>query len=565
MDRITRSLLESFVLEHELDALDQSKQFEHFINYVIVSKLHRNSFELEDLETGGGGDSAIDGIAIFVNGKLVTDIDEVYDLSEDAGYLDCDIVFVQSKTSSKFEGSEILSFIYGVKDFISEEPKLAHNEELSKFKLIWETIISKSSFMINRLPVCRLYYATTGKWLDDVNLKAVIESGITEINDSRLFYNATFMPYGASEIQRLYHETRNKLSTTINFLSRITLPDIEKIKEAYLGILPYVEFKKLIEDENENLYNIFYDNIRDFQGDNPVNSKIRITLEQKKFELFCLLNNGVTVVATSLTPAGNKFTLRDYQIVNGCQTSHVLHAARNIEGIENINVPVKVIVTEDEDISNEIILATNSQTEVRPEQLEALTQFQKSLERYYDSIKGVGRLYYERRSKQYHATSGIKKTQIISIPIQIKSFASQFLNVPHAVSGYYGTIVKRFSGRLFDHDHKYSPYYASALAYYKLEGLFRGGVIDSKYKKAKFHLLMLARMLAMGIDLPQLNSRSIEQSCETYIKQLNDDGKCLILFNKATSIFDKSGLNIEQKQFKAESETDLLMDTLRNA
>ncbi|WP_446719262.1 AIPR family protein, partial [Herbaspirillum sp. C7C2] len=49
-------------------------------------------------------------------------------------------------------------------------------------------------------------------------------------------------------------------------------------------------------------------------------------------ELFCVLNNRVTIVATSLTPAGNHFTLRDYQIVNGCQTSNVLHGSQTIAG-----------------------------------------------------------------------------------------------------------------------------------------------------------------------------------------------------------------------------------------
>ncbi|MEQ9354104.1 AIPR family protein [Coleofasciculus chthonoplastes] len=564
MDKITRTILENFVTENELECLEQSKQFEYFVNYVVISKLHRSSFELDSLDTGDGGDGSIDGLAIIANSRLITDVQELEDIVNDSGYLDCDIAFIQSKISSRFEGSEIGSFIFGVKDFIADEPKLVQNDNLKKLKEIWEAVISKSSYMIHRRPNCKLYYATTGKWVNDQNLLAVSSSGVREIEDSGLFEYVSFEHYGAIELQKLYHETRNKLSSNITFQNRITLPDIDGVKEAFLGILPFNEFLKLIQDSNESMYNIFYDNVRDFQGDNEVNSKIKRTLSERKYDLFCVLNNGVTIVATSLTPAGNRFTLRDYQVVNGCQTSHVLHQSKGMENIDRVNVPVKVIVTEDEDIKNQITLATNSQTEVKPEQLASLTFFQKKLELYYNSIKGEVELYYERRSQQYHATPGVKKTQIISIPIQIKTFAAAFLNAPHLVSGYYGTIAKRFQGKIFESNHKYAPYYASALCYYRLESLFRNNVIDTKYKKIRFHMIMLARMLSMNsIDIPPLNSSKIDKKSEYFISILNNESEYNILFEKTVNIFKVSGLDLSKRQFKAENETDLLITTLR--
>jgi AIPR protein len=563
MDKITRTLLENFVTENELERLGESKQFEYFVNYVVISKLHRNTFELDSLDTGDGGDGAIDGLAVIVNGRLVADIQELEDIVNESGYLDCDVAFIQSKMSSKFEGSEIGSFIFGVKDFIADEPKLVHNEQMGKLKEIWETVISKSSYMIHRRPNCKLYYTTTGKWVSDKNLKAVISSGRQEIEDSGLFESVVFEPYGAIELQRLYHETRNKLSSTVTFQNRITLPDIDGVKEAFLGILPVKEFLKLIQDSNESMYNIFYDNVRDFQGDNEVNGKIKSTLQEEKFDLFCVLNNGVTLVASSLTPAGNKFTLRDYQVVNGCQTSHVLHQSRTILGIDRVNVPVKVIVTEDEDIKNQITLATNSQTEVKPEQLASLTFFQKKLELFYNSMREQVDLYYERRSQQYHATPGIKKTQVISIPVQIKTFASAFLNAPHLVSGYYGTIARRFQGKIFESNHKYAPYYSSALCYYRIEGLFRSGSIETRYKKLRFHMIMLARMLAMdSITIAPLNSNKIEKKSEDFILILNDEKKCAELFDQVINILEQSKLDLSKRQFKTESETEILIKTL---
>lgn len=317
MDKIAESLVKTFSEQNELDKCDLPTQFEHFANYAVLSKLFRGSFELDDIHTGSGGDCAIDGLFLIINGRLINDVDELNDIAEQAGYLDADIGFIQTKTASSFSGAEIGSFIHGIKDFLSDNPHLVQNDQIKIRKSMWEQLIQKSSLMINRRPVCKMYYVSTGKWVNDQNLKAIIDSGTEEIENTGFFEKVTFEPHGASEIQRLYHETKNKLSSTITFQHRITLPDIEGILESYLGVIPFKEYLKLIQDENQTIHSIFDDNVRDFLSDNPVNRKIKETLTNKKYDLFCLLNNGVTVVATSITPAGNRFTIRDYQVVNG--------------------------------------------------------------------------------------------------------------------------------------------------------------------------------------------------------------------------------------------------------
>jgi hypothetical protein len=559
MDKITGSLLQTFVSQNELEGQSESTRFEHFSNYSVASKLFRGSFELEDIHTGAGGDCSIDGMFIIVNSRIVNDIDELQDIVDGAGHLDADISFIQSKTTSSFSGADIGSFIHGVKDFLSDTPKLVQNTKIQKLKRIWEDIILKSSYMVNRRPHCKLFYVCTGKWVEDQNLKAVIESGNNEIDAIGLFDNVSLEPLGASEVQRLYHETKNKLSATVTFQNRITLPDIKGVSEAYLGVIPFNEYLKLIQDGNHTIHSIFDDNVRDFQGNNSVNKKIKGTLESKDFDLFCVLNNGVTVVSTSITPAGNRFTIRDYQVVNGCQTSHVLHDCQNIEGIEQVNVPIKIIVTENEDIKTNITLATNSQTEVKTEQLEALSVFQKRLELYFNAEKTNIPLFYERRSQQYNSNSGIKRTQIISIPTQIKSFASMFLSSPHLVTGYYGTIVKRFSSKMFNEDHQYSPYYVSALCYFRIEQFFRSGDLNAGYKKARFHIMFIVRLISMGDKLEFFNSNKMDKNCEKFKLELLDEPKALKLFKTAEKIFETSGLDMEKKQYKSESETDLLV------
>jgi AIPR protein len=561
MDQITSSLLETFSEKNDVRNLEQSKQFEHFANYCVVSKVNRSSFDLDDIHTGSGGDSSIDGLCIIANGKIVTEQDELTEIVDGPGHLDLEVVFIQTKTTSSFSGSDIGSFIHGVKDFLADQSKLVQNDRIKSMKELWAKAISMSSFMVNRRPFCKLFYVCTGKWVADQNLQAILDGGRAELEAIGIFDDIAVTPVGANEIQKLFNETKNKLSTTITVQNKITLPDIEGVKEAYLGVLPFQEFVKLIQDENQTIHNIFDDNVRDFQGENAVNKRIKETLVNGKFALFCVLNNGVTVIASSLTPAGNRFTLRDYQIVNGCQTSNVLH---DCQKIDEVSVPIKIIVTESDDIKTEITVATNSQTEVKTEQLEALKAFQKRLELYFSSDKSSIRLYYERRSQQYNSMSGVKRSQIISIPTQIKAFASAFLESPHLVSGYYGTIVKRFKGKIFAEDHKFLPYFLSALCYYRIEQFFRSGEVSVDFKKARFHIIMIVRILGMGSEMAALSSNKLEKACAVLRASLLDDAKAIQLFSAATDIFSKSGIDLNKRQYKSEADTELLRAAAKN-
>ena len=193
-----------------------------------------------------------------------------------------------------------------------------------------------------------------------------------------------------------------------------------------------------------------------------------------------MLNNGITIIANKVTLTGTTAVLTDYQIVNGCQTSHVLYENRNLDGVDDLLIPIKVIGTTDEDIRNNITKATNSQTSIKPEQLEALSDFQKNLETYYSTYGENERLYYERRTGQYRLES-IPKTKIVNIPQQIKSVSAMFLNNPHGVSGNYGAIVKKVGNKIFNVNDKMILYYTSSLAQYKIEKLISAKVIDKKY------------------------------------------------------------------------------------
>lgn len=564
MDRITKSLISELLINQELTSEGDSKDFEKLVNFCIVSNEYSKTFDINLITIGDGGDTGIDGIAIIVNGQLIENKEEIDDLLERNTSLEVNYIFTQSKTSSNFNSGEINTFIFGLKDFFSESPSLVRNAEVEKYAEISDYIYDKAP-RFKENPILKLFYATTGKWVGDQNIMAVITQGIKELEELNLFDKVIFTPLGAKEVANSYRKTKESISTTITFSNRVTLPAINGISEAYIGLLPFEEFKNILVDDEDNLVNVFEDNVRDFQGtNNDVNSGIKKTLNSEDSDLFSVLNNGVTIVASSISPTGDKFTIHDYQIVNGCQTSNVLFNNRNSRYIGKVNIPIKIIATNDDDIKNRITLATNNQTPIKKEQLASLTAFQRSLELYYNSYSGDTRLFYERRSKQYNSDSSVLKTRIITVPYQIKSFSAMFLNNPHQVTSFFGTIVSKLNegkAQIFTSDHKYSPYYTSAFAYYKLETHFRRRNIDTAYKKVRFHILMLFRMMFQPDQIPQFNSKKMDSYCQKLLDILKDDDESLRAFNKCIQVIDEADFDKTDKQdVKLLSKTKILIE-----
>jgi hypothetical protein len=566
MDRITKQLISDLFKGQEKSETNQSDDFEYFCNYAVLSSEYNKTFDADTITIGSGDDTGIDGIGIIVNGHLVEDQNEVDDLLDSNGYLEVTYVFVQAKTSSSFDSAEMHKFYFGVKDFFAENPTMRRNDDIIRFAEISNYILDNASHFREN-PKCKLFYVSTGVVNpEDSTIEAVRLDSEKQLDSLNLFEKINSTLLGSNEIGKLYRKTKNPTSATFIFSNKVTLNETNGINQSYYGVLPFKEFKKIIIDSNDNIKSVFDDNVRDFQGsNNPVNKSIAETLGSESPNLFSVLNNGVTIVASTIKSSGNNISIFDYQIVNGCQTSNVLFEYRNDTEIEEMEIPIRLIVTEDEDIKSQITVSTNNQTAIKKEQLTAMSDFQKNLELYYNSIEGDGRLYYERRAKQYNSDRTVVKRRIVTVSNQIKSFSSMFLNNPHMVTSYYGTIVKKVGesgSSIFEKDHQFATYYLSGLAFYRLDSLFNSNVIDTKYKKIKFFILMLVTKLATTEKIQHLNSkRLVDKYCDPIIALLNDQLKTEKLFKKAVKIIDESGVDINDKQFvKSKSMTDSILN-----
>ncbi len=459
------------------------------------------------------------------------------EMAQQAAYLDVTFVFVQAERSSGFDGAKIGSIGLGVLDFFSEAPQLKRNEGISNAAEIMSAIFAHSSKFKRTNPVCKIYYVTTGKWVSDPDLEARKRHVIEDLNSTGNFSEVDFIPVDAATVQKYYRETKNAIAADFVFANNAVVPDIPGVSQAYLGFLPFSEFLKLVQnDEKEMKGGLFYDNVRDWLAYNEVNTEIKATLKSQEKSRFVLMNNGITVISRTVQPTGNKFHLEDYQIVNGCQTTHVLFDNRNVLD-DLVMVPLRLIGTQDDAVINDVIKATNRQTEVKKEQLFALQEFPKELEIYFQTFPPARRLYYERRDRQYDR-SEIEKTRIVTPANLIRAFAAMFLRESHRTTRNYAALTNKVGVEIFVKGHRHEPYYTAAFTLYKLEYYFRSGKLESKYKPARFHILLAARILAMGDVLPRMNSYDMEKYCTEIMAILWDAAKVDDLIARAANIVD---------------------------
>lgn len=546
MDRITKGYLKTFADSQELEYIsDESRLFEMFSCYCVLSHEYGETFSLDDIITGGGNDSGIDGMAIIADGVIIQSTEEFDDLIEQTHNIsELKFIFVQAKTSASFSGSDIATFGFGVRDLFKETPELVQSALIQEKAIIIAHIFDNMVHVKGK-PKCLLYYVTNGQWCNDQNLRARIDGVCGDLESDNLFSDVRFFPIDIDLLQKYYKSTIDRIEAELDLPDKITLPEMGKIQEAYLGILPATRFLKLVSNDTGVIKSILYDNVRDFQGENEeINREIAQTLNGEDSDQFVVLNNGITIICKELRNlVRTRFLLSDYQIVNGCQTSHVLYNYRK-KLTDKVFVVVKIISTTDEETVNRIIKATNRQTVVTDEQMMSLSEFNKQLEAFYQTYEGQQRLYYERRSKQYANMPSIEKVRIVTIPIQIKAVSSMFFDKPHLASRYYGRLLND-NANIFNPSHPPVMYYTAAFVLYKVEFLIRNKQIDQKYNRYRYHLLMIIKYLALeGKRCPQFNSHSLERLCEKILEIANESNEFLKMVLNAAQILNDNISNL---------------------
>lgn len=550
---VTQSLFNDFRKAFDLEDVKDDNAFELFATYCIASKFIKTETItkelLVDTNVGAGGDWGIDAIIVMVNGHVVTSKDDLTELLKMNSEIKCRILCIQAKTSESFNVAELGQTLSGVenllKDVSGETALPSANDDINRYREIIKSIYENTAnFQELKNPDLYVYYVSPGVYKAQDDFTSKLKSTDEFVFSTHLVSDFTHEIVDRYGISSYYSNAKAKIEAKIVVEKKLDLPEVENVKEAYLLLLPFSEYRKLILDENDKMrHQAFYENIRDFQGENTVNRGMAETLRRGDLALFTSMNNGITIITREIQVTGKHILLKDYQIVNGCQTSNVLYRNLDVPNINELVLSVKLICSTDKDIRDSIIVGTNSQTEVHREQLVSLLDALKYIENYYNAQKTFEKLYFERRSKQYSNGGEIQipSSRVITIAFQIQSFVAMMMGEPNHVRGYYGQIVQEFdkAGRkIFSEETHPAFYYTSALAGYKMTEAFSRGIIHPMYKKIKFFVLYAFRLMCERGSLPALNSNKSQDYCDHLCRILCDSEKCLKGFKAATLLIE---------------------------
>ena len=175
--------------------------------------------------------------------------------------------------------------------------------------------------------------------------------------------------------------------------------------KAIVGFVNVNQLTRLVDRYSNN--ELFEKNVRFFLGvGKDVNKRIIATVTSDQSSWFGFMNNGVSIIADrvhlNLPPSGKKVPvqLSNMQIINGCQTVNALYHAKHdpelrdkFQGNSNVLVRIYEIDPANKAFTDALILATNSQNAIRPEDQVANDPVQKALQ---ELLRGYN-IGYERK------------------------------------------------------------------------------------------------------------------------------------------------------------------------
>jgi hypothetical protein len=393
--------------------------FEAFAAGTLLRDRNLSDEEVEAGRIGGSMDGGIDAVYVFQDGMLLSEDSDVFgpDFSSKSVQkgVELELWLIQAKREKSFtetafdKAHSSLRRLLDLTKSVQDLSLLYSHELISRFELFrraW-TILSIRSPVIT----IRFDYATRGDLKTAGQAVEVKRADLEVLMSDKGGDAAEARLIGARELWAL-------ASSTIEYDLQLTFEDYVSKGDSYSGLVSLADYYTFLSDDNGSLRKHLFDwNVRDYQGEVVVNRKIQEGLESGTGDDFWWLNNGVTILCSSINMGGNKtFTMSGVQIVNGMQTSHTIHSAITRLGIEeerrrNRSLLVRVIRTHDEETRDRIIRATNSQTKVPDASLHATEDIHRQIESYFLAHGW----YYDRR-KNFYKNNGKPADRIVGIP-----------------------------------------------------------------------------------------------------------------------------------------------------
>jgi GTPase Era involved in 16S rRNA processing len=537
MHRIIQAHLKSFSENFGYISIEESIQFEKFCTFSVFSSRYSADFDLDEVTTGEN-DDGVDGVAVVIDETPCPSPEEAEGIfREPRRNHDVDVVFVQAKGGERFDLGDFLKFKEGILRFITAENYTANDDVLIDAKAAFDVVISNVPKVRNGRPSIFSYFITTGVYQSPLELERARKEFEQQLLDLGYFNEVEVRILGRDELTKLWVGTYSGTQASLTALSNAALPEISGIDEAYLAVVKAADIvDRLLITEDGNLRGqVFEENVRAYLGDdNPVNKSISDTIKSTSASRFPVLNNGITIVSPDVQLQGSVFHLKNYQIVNGCQTSNVLF--ENREHLGEIMVNLKIVETQDEDVFADLVRATNSQSRVDDAQFLSLKPVVRRVEQYFNSIDTEDKekkLFLERRDRQY-VGQDIPAIRVYSLHNAAKCVASMYCGRPELAFRYPKQMYEELGGLIFADDVREIVFYSACLTMHRFNLLVSNSTIPQNMKKFKWHILAVVKAIVCGKTSNKLGSRDVEKEAAKIVSVMEKHGP------EATSVFDKA-------------------------
>ena len=506
-------LLEHRLSKNKRETHPDASDDEYFLISSIDTVMRERSLSANDIDEGiteGADDGGMDAVFTFEDRVLSVETED----DEQQGASSIELEIVQAKNEKGFSEVALQKLIDHLPLLLQLEPcpELAtefNSRVLERFEIFRQAVL-RASQDFPTISV-RIHYVT--KAIERANEKVNHKSTrlAKRINECFPEAEVRIDMVGASRLRALAHE-RTPSTLELRYSEGPISPE-RGGSVCLVGLRDYYDFIR--EDDGRLRGELFQDNVRDYEGANIVNRAIADTLRAGDSDPtdFWWLNNGVTIIGQKVQPSNKKMIIRDPQIVNGLQTSRMIHqhftmlatvadGAPDREMDNSRCLLVRVVQAEDDAVASEIIKATNSQTSIPPSSLHATEKVHRDIEQY---LKSFG-LYYDRR-KNFYKNEGKGVDKIISIPYLAQAVMAVALQRPDSARARPSSLLKDDNTykMVFSEDHALQLYAVCVLMMKRVDAHLRLEAIGLNRKdqtNLRFYVAMLAAFgLAEGKPL----------------------------------------------------------------
>ena len=389
---------------------DESSYFEYFACSQILKNYDLSDDELSDGILGGGNDGGCDGIYLFLNNYLVTP-DQIPTLSAPKGST-LNLIIVQAKNTTGFGEDALMKWktvtenLMDMSCDVSSFTGRYNDDVLEHFAMFRDSI---TRLIRSQIKIKIDFFYVTLATEKHVNVNRQGDELRQKIRSMYPTATTSVTFIGADELMSLYY-TDTETSINLEFADQ---PIALGRNVDYVALVNLATYYKFITDKDGKLRRCIAD-----------------SLLSNSSEDFWWLNNGVTILSEKITPVTNReLLIINPEIVNGLQTSTEIYNyfSNNPDklDLEKRNVLVRIIVPANEASRDNIIFATNNQTNIPKSSLRVTDTIHLQIEMYF---KRRG-LYYDRR-KNYYKNQKKKATDIVGVSFLAQCLITIFLRKP---------------------------------------------------------------------------------------------------------------------------------------